>query len=116
MEYLKTNILINGLPKISLNKWYAGTHWNERHKMTNTYKLIIRSQCKEKFNKKNKYSVSYNFGFKKSPLDAMNCAAMAKLIEDVIFENDKWDIVRSVTLSSTKHDEDTVLIIVEEIK
>lgn len=114
-EIKKTTILITGLPKISLNEWYSGKHFSYRVKMKGIYKMMVKGQCKYKFDKKAKYSVSYNFGFVKNPLDATNCAAMAKLIEDIIFQSDKWDIVRSVTLSSTKHIKDEVMIIVEKI-
>ena len=115
MEIKTTKILINGLPKISLNEWYAGTHWSKRQKMKNIYKLIVKAQCKEFFSKKNQYVVSFHFGFKNNPLDASNTGAMSKLLEDILFENDEYNIVRSVTLTSNKHTEDTVLIIVETI-
>lgn len=111
-----TKILLTGLPKFSLNQWYAGRHWKFRHKMKQTYALMVRSQCKHRFSKNYKYVVSYNFGFKDNPLDASNCSGMQKLIEDVLFKTDKWDVVRAVTCSSTKHDKDEVLIIVETIK
>ena len=41
-------ITLKGLPKISLNKWYAGTHWTKRKKIKDEYKKIIKNQFKGK--------------------------------------------------------------------
>lgn len=116
VEIETTRILISGLPKISLNQFYSGIHWKKRKKAKDAYTLLVKSQCKHRFSKDNQYVVSYHFGFKSHPLDASNVGAMAKMIEDIIFEDDKYDIVKSVTYSSNKHIRDEVLIIVETIK
>ena len=103
-------IKLYDLPKLSLNKWYAGVHWTKRKKIKDTYKLIIDNQYKEVLSKENKYVVEYVFNFKSRPLDASNCVAMAKLIEDVIFEDDKWNIVTSINIKSVKSDTEYVCI------
>lgn len=103
-------ILLKGLPKISLNKWYAGTHWTKRKEIKDIYKLIVRNQFKEVLSKDNSYHVSYYFCFKKKPLDASNCSAMVKLIEDVIFEDDSFKIVESITIQSVHGNSDFVEI------
>jgi len=95
-------IILKDLPKLSLNKWYSGVHWTKRKKIKDQYKLIIKSQFKEVLSKDNSYSVTYLFNFKTRPLDASNCVAMVKLIEDVIFEDDNYKIVNSITIKSRK--------------
>ena len=77
-------IVLNDLPKISLNQWYSGSHWSNRSKIKNTYKLLVKSQFKKVFKKDKKYNVEYNFYFKTKPLDPSNTIAMVKLIEDII--------------------------------
>jgi len=116
VEIEKTKILLTGLPKVSLNKLFGRAHWTYRQKMKNDFTFIIKAQCKHFFSKDNQYVVSYHFGFKKQPLDASNCVGSAKIIEDILFEDDKYDIVKSVTYTSNKHHSDEVLIIVETIK
>jgi hypothetical protein len=111
-----TKIMLRGLPKISLNEWYAGKHWAYRKKIKDAYKLLVKSQTKVYFKKTLQYDVTYKFGFKSRPLDAMNTTAIAKLVEDILFEDDKWSIVRSVTLSSEKAKEDIVEITVKELR
>lgn len=105
-------IIINDLPKISLNKWYSGQHWTKRKKMKDNYKFIINNQHAGQLLKSNQYDVEYNFHFKSRPLDASNCVAMVKLVEDILFEDDKWDIVKSLRITSNKSDEEYLEIIV----
>ncbi|MCP4990535.1 MAG: hypothetical protein GY928_32185 [Colwellia sp.] len=107
---MATEITLNNLPKISLNEWYSGNHWTKRKKIKDNYKLIVKGQFKQVFSKSGLYSVSYSFQFKKKPLDASNCIAMVKMIEDIIFEDDKFDIVTNITISSSKGAEDKVVI------
>ena len=111
----ETIITLKDLPKVSLNKWYAGTHWTARNKMKNNYKLIIKSQFKKTFPKDMSYECEYVFNWKKNPLDASNCVAMVKLIEDVLFEDDKYDIVIKITIQSKKSTEEFVKIKIQEI-
>jgi len=108
-------IRLVGLPKISLNDWYGGKHWSYRKKMKDAYKLLVKFQTKAFFRKELEYEVIYKFGFKSRPLDAMNTTAIAKIVEDILFEDDKWNIVRSVKLSSEKSKEDVLEITVKVI-
>jgi len=103
-------IIFKDLPKISLNKWYAGMHWTKRKKMKDSYTQIVRSQFKEVLPKDKTYSVEYHFTFKSRPLDASNCVAMVKMVEDVIFEDDSYKIISSILISSGKGSRDTLEI------
>ena len=103
-------IILTGLPKVSLNLFYAGVHWTKRKKLKDKYKLLIKSQFKQVLSKDKKYEVEYTFNFKTRPLDASNCVAMVKLIEDVIFEDDNYKIVTSLNIKSRKAKFDSVEI------
>ena len=103
-------IILNDLTKISLNIWYSGEHWSKRKKLKDRYKLLIKSQFKQVLSKDKTYQVQYTFNFKTRPLDASNCVAMVKLIEDVIFEDDTYKIVESITIKSRKAKFDNVEI------
>ena len=103
-------IELTDLPKISLNAWYSSQHWTKRKKMKDKYKLIIKSQFKPILPKDKTYDVDYTFNFKTRPLDASNCVAMVKLIEDVIFQDDNYKIVNSINIKSRKSTADSVLI------
>jgi hypothetical protein len=111
----ETSIILKDLPKVSLNKWYAGIHWTKRNETKNNYKLIVRSQFKKVFPKDMSYECEYIFHWKKNPLDTSNCVAMVKLIEDVLFEDDKHDIVPKITIQSKKAKEEFVEINIKEI-
>ena len=108
-------IKLQGLPKVSLNKWYAGTHWTSRKKLKDTYTLIIKSQFKDVLSKEKQYEVKYDFNFNKRPLDASNCVAMVKMIEDVIFEDDSYKIVKKIIITSNKSKEENVIIKIKEL-
>ena len=103
-------IILTGLPKVSLNLFYAGVHWTKRKKLKDKYKLLIKSQFKQVLSKDKTYEVEYTFNFKTRPLDASNCVAMVKLIEDVIFEDDNYKIVTSLKIKSRKAKFDSVEI------
>ena len=103
-------IILNDLPKISLNKWYSGMHWTKRKKMKDAYIQIVRSQFKQVLSKDNVYDVEYHFTFKSRPLDASNCVAMVKMVEDIIFENDSYKVVTELIITSSKGLEDKVEI------
>ena len=103
-------IILKNLPKISLNKWYSGMHWANRKKIKDNYIKIIKSQFNEVLSKNNTYNTEYHFTFKSRALDASNCVAMVKMIEDIIFENDSYKIVKSILITSEKGDEDTLII------
>ena len=103
-------IILTDLPKVSLNKWYAGMHWTKRKKMKDSYTQIVRSQFKEVLPKDKSYSVEYCFTFKSRPLDASNCVAMVKMVEDIIFEDDSYKIISSILISSGKGSRDSLEI------
>ena len=88
------------LKKISLNEWYAGKHWSNRTKIKNAYKRVIAKQTDLLIGQECK--VEYAFEFESHPLDASNTVAMAKMIEDIIFPNDGYKMVRKVSYSSDK--------------
>ena len=105
-------IVIYNLPKHSLNKIYAGVHWIERKKDKDTYSIIIKNQFKEVLSKENEYRVAYEFNFKNKPLDISNCVYMLKLIEDILFEDDTYKIVKELNIKSLKSKQDFVKITV----
>lgn len=109
-------IELRDLPKVSLNKWYAGTHWTKRKKLKDEYKYIVSSQFKDVLSKDKQYLVSYYFTFRVRPLDASNCVAMVKMIEDIIFEDDSYKIVKGLAMYSEKGKEDLVTIKIKELK
>lgn len=108
-------IILKDLPKISLNKWYSSSHWSDRKKIKDQYKIIVKNQFKEVFSKDKSYQVDYSFAFKTKPLDASNCVAMVKLIEDIIFEDDKWNVIEEISISSFKGIKDILVITVNEL-
>ncbi len=108
-------IILYDLPKISLNKWYAGTHWTKRKKLKDQYITFIQSQYKSVLPKSKSYSVKYDFTFKSRPLDASNCVAMVKMIEDIIFESDSYNVVKNISISSSKGKKDFVIIYIEPL-
>jgi hypothetical protein len=112
---MKTHkIILRELPKISLNKWYAGAHWSARTKIKNEYILLVGAQTKQRFTKL--CDVEYEFNFEKKPLDASNCVAMVKLIEDILFADDSGKVVRSIKISSKKCIQEFVVIYVTELQ
>lgn len=110
-----TRIVLKDMPKVSLNAWYASQHWTKRKQIKDTYAWLIKSKVKGKFSKDKQYEVDYVFGFKKNPLDVTNVVGMAKLVEDQLFEDDKYDIILKVSMSSIKAKEDFIEITVKEI-
>jgi hypothetical protein len=81
--------------------------------MKDRYKYIVKSQYKRSFGAENNYMVSYAFEFKKNPLDATNCSAMVKMIEDIVFLKDEWDKIDIGGITSRKSTVDRVTITVE---
>jgi hypothetical protein len=106
-------IVLTNLPKVSLNQWYSGKHWTSRQKTKKLYILQVKSQCKRIFSKDNQYTVHYAFEFKRNPLDSSNCIAMVKMIEDILFEDDRWDIIDLGSITSRKSKEDKVTILID---
>ena len=108
-------IKLYDLPKVSTNKFYSSMHWTKRKALKDNYTLIIHNQFKDILPKTKKYEVEYLFNFRVRPLDASNCSIMLKMIEDVIFENDKHNIVESIKIRSRKNKEEFVEITITEI-
>lgn len=108
----QTTIILNNLPKISLNKYYSGIHWAKRKQLKDTYALLIKSQTKQQFTKP--CNITYHLYFKSNPLDISNCFGMIKMIEDCLFPDDSNKIVKSITAYSEKSDTDYVKITVTE--
>lgn len=101
------------LPKISLNKWYAGIHWSERSKVKNKYHEAVPTLTNVHY----PVEVDYDFYFKGNPLDSTNAVAMCKLIEDVLFDkNDAWDKIWIGHVRCFKGDRDTVIVTVRNLK
>lgn len=107
-------IILEDLPKHSLNEIYAGKHWTKRNAIKNAYKLIIKSQYKHTFKSDSIYNVSYEFNFKSKPLDTSNTVYMLKMIEDIIFEDDTYKIIPELSIKSIKSDKDFIRITVNK--
>jgi len=103
-------IILKDLPKVSLNVWYSSKHWSFRKKLKDNYTLIVKSQFKEVLPASGSYDTEYHFIFKSRPLDASNCVAMVKMIEDIIFESDGYKVIKSILITSSKGAEDIVEI------
>ena len=109
----KTIVLIyRNLPKVSLNKFYAGMHWKERNSLKNNYHKLI-NEIDVNF----PIEVSYRVYFKNNPLDCSNfVGGMVKLIEDCLFpKNDGYKKVCLGGVRVFKGDEDRVEITIREI-
>ena len=103
-------IILKDLPKVSLNVWYSSKHWSFRKKLKDNYTLLVKSQFKEVLPASESYDTEYHFTFKSRPLDASNCVAMVKMIEDIIFESDGYKVIKSILITSSKGDQDQVEI------
>jgi len=104
------NIILKDLPKVSLNVWYSSKHWSFRKKLKDNYTLIVKSQFKDVLPASESYDTEYHFTFKSRPLDASNCVAMTKMIEDIIFESDGYKVIKSILITSSKGADDMVEI------
>ena len=103
-------IILKDLPKVSLNVWYSSKHWSFRKKLKDNYTLIVKSQFKEVLPASESYDTEYHFTFNSRPLDASNCVAMVKMIEDIIFESVGYKVIKSILITSSKGDQDIVEI------
>ena len=103
-------IILKDLPKVSLNVWYSSKHWSFRKKLKDNYTLLVKSQFKDVLPASGSYDTEYHFTFKSRPLDASNCVAMVKMIEDIIFESDGYKVIKSILITSSKGDQDQVEI------
>jgi hypothetical protein len=106
-------VLTFELPKISLNDWYSGSiHWSKRKKIKDQYIWIVRSVTNRKFTEP--CEVEYVFEFKKNALDASNCVAMVKMLEDCIFEDDGIKVVKKISIESRKSDKEQVTVTIRK--
>lgn len=85
---------------LSLNKWYDGTHWREKHKSTDEWHLFFKSFLIEPYPKFDKYSVVLRYN---SRLDPDNVITMIKLCSDVlqkegVIPNDSKDHCRKIEI------------------
>ena len=97
------------LPKISLNEFYSGKHWSKRKKIKDAYKLLLMPQIPKQINFP--CVVEYEFWFTTRPLDCSNaCGGMVKLIEDCLFEDDSYKMVRSIKVTVKKAKDNIVFI------
>jgi len=104
-------ITLTDLPKVSLNQFYAGGHWSKRKKLKDKYYWLVRSQVERKFDKP--CTVKYDFFFTKDVLDVSNCSGMLKMIEDVLFPDDSYKIVKGISITSNKAKENKVIITIK---
>ncbi len=76
------HIPLTGL-KVSTNKIYAGIHWTKRKESADAIHSVATGFCRP-VQKVQSYPVEirYKFVFVTRPLDTLNCAYMAKCIED----------------------------------
>ena len=94
--------LTQGL-KQSTNKFYAGTHWTKRKELKNGFLGNVARVCK-KLEQIDSYPIQirYRFIFETRALDTLNCAIMAKCIEDalvsirVLKEDDPAHVARTI--------------------
>ena len=98
--------------KISTNKIYSGIHWGVRKKHKTLFKSVPFVASKVK---KFPVHITFDFYFKKYPLDCSNVSYMAKLIEDTlvlrgVIPDDSPKYVSGITMTSKKGDDDMCLI------
>lgn len=109
---IQYHIPLNGL-KVSTNKIYAGIHWTKRKESADAIHSVATGFCRP-IKRVESYPVEiiYRFVFTSRSLDTLNCAYMAKCIEDAfraigILEDDSPSyvartIIESVAESKTK--------------
>jgi hypothetical protein len=101
-------LIFNNMPKVSLNQWYSGQHWKKRKEIKDIYAKFIASVHPEKYTKR--CDTTYIFEWKTRSLDPSNCMAMIKLIEDSLFPDDSYKIIRWLNIhcrrvaKGVKHD------------
>jgi len=127
--------------KVSTNKIYAGLHWGQRKTLKDRLldtatRVCIPVAVVQSY----PVEISYRFVFRSRPLDTLNCAYMAKMLEDalraigVIEDDDPKYVTRTIlqvdvvpktkrakgaaTQGTQDHeaDEDYVVITINEIQ
>ena len=107
--------------KVSTNKIYESKHWSFRKEIKDNYKAY----CLPKFRKLDPVKeypvkIKYEFEFSSHPLDTLNCAFLAKMIEDCLVEanvliDDRIKYVQSSKLLSKKGKKDFVRLTICKI-
>ena len=94
--------------KISLNKIYGGVHWSKRKEWADMYhEEFLDVKGVRVGAEEYPVRITYNFQFVKQALDTLNCAMMAKMLEDGmvlagILKDDSPDYVRESVIVSRK--------------
>jgi len=109
----KTTLIFEDLPKISLNEWYSGRHWSERSKMKKQFEWLVYVVTRQKFY--NPCTVDYDFEFKKNALDCTNTIGIIKQLEDCLFPDDSWKIVKKISITSKKGENDVLTVTINEL-
>ena len=94
-------------------------HWAERKKIKDNfaktvYALLCVQTDRRKFERP--CEVEYIFEFKSRPLDCSNAIGMVKMLEDVLFPDDGYKIVKKISVTSLLSVEDKVTVIIKEIE
>lgn len=109
--------------KVSMNKIYGGIHWKARKQLADVYHSeFLELKGKVKITEY-PIIIHYDWHFVNNPLDTLNCAYMAKMLEDGmvhagILEDDSTKFVRRSILDSQKttiYKKDTVVISIESV-
>lgn len=97
----------------SLNNWYAGSHWAQRKKVKDRWRLLVREavagcEAVDEEDYPVSIEVTCRFGKGRRGYDADNLGATSKLVIDGlikagIIEDDTRNFVESVTYRPIKH-------------
>lgn len=117
--YKEQVLILDIIKKISTNQIYSGIHWAKRKEIKDLYKDYCRFNIKLEKVVSYPARLVYEFNFKRNPLDTLNCAYMAKMIEDClvefgIIENDDPAHIFCSSIYSNKAEKDYVRIIITE--
>lgn len=81
-EPIAYRIPLRGL-KVSTNQIYAGIHWSKRKQIKDGIASVTQGFCRPvRACESYPVAIGYRFIFGSKPLDTLNCAFMAKCIED----------------------------------
>ena len=87
--------------KSSANDIYAGMHFSRRNKLKQDMYIIVNSQTKYRLPQR--YSLTFDFYWRKNIPDADNNYLIAKMILDILSNgNDGWQANRGVTYISNR--------------
>ena len=121
---------VSGIVPISLNKIYAGVHWDQRSKWKNEWRAAFTGwhfwqrpdgtyNAERPVRFESPVEITYLFRMKK-PMDSTNLAFMCKLIEDSlsqdqVIEDDTPKYVRSSKFIPVQGKENSVTVIVQTL-